>query len=363
MPNQIILAVTNDLSGDQRLHRIATALTDAGHRVTVVGRRLPDSLPLKERGYQTHRMHLLFRRGKLFYLEYNLRLFFLLLFRKADIITANDLDTLLGAWCAARLKRTELIYDSHEYFTEVPELIDRKLTRSMWLRLEKMLFPHLKKVYTVNGSLAGIYSKKYNVPVQVIRNLPFASELSADTSREPIILYQGSLNVGRGIELMIDAMEHLPDYRLLIIGRGDIEAKLKQQAVIKNLTERVQFRGFVPLEDLSLLTRQARLGLSLEEDLGANYRYASPNKVYDYIQAGVPVLVADLPEMRALVESYPVGVILPADQRKPQALAQKIEKMLKDETAYQHWVNNCRKAAIELNWEREKEKLLEIYNS
>ena len=360
-PPRIILSVINDLSGDQRMHRIASTLQAAGYEVCLVGRILPESLDLSERSYQTHRMKLWFRKGKWFYLEYNLRLFLWFLGKKADLLTANDLDTLLANHWAARWKGIPLVYDSHEYFTEVPELVHRPRTRNIWLRLERWLFPKLKHVYTVNGSLARIYSDTYGVPVEVIRNVPFRKEPSPSHVSSNVLLYQGALNLGRGIELMIRAMHHLPDHQLWIVGRGDVEAELRTLVQKEQLEARVTFKGFVPLEALAAITSQAALGLSLEEDLGANYRYASPNKVYDYLQAGVPVMVSDLPEMRALVESYQVGKVLPQTDRTAEKLAQKIREILSNQTEYQTFQQQASLAAQELNWEAEQDKLLAIY--
>ncbi|MDX2247683.1 MAG: glycosyltransferase [Bacteroidia bacterium] len=363
MGKKIIIAVTNDLSGDQRIHRIATTLAENGFEVQVVGRKLPESQPLSPRIYQAHRMKLWFRRGKGFYIEYNLRLLGHLLRQKPEIINANDLDTLGAAYLAAKFMRAELIYDSHEYFTEVPELIGRPFTQKIWLLLESWIFPRLKKVYTVNHAIAQIYTQKYRVPVKVVRNLPLRREsLPTSLLSSRILLYQGALNIGRGLELMIETMNYLPEYNLHIIGRGDISEKLLK-LVAEQEVKNVSFHGFIPFESLFKLTEQACLGMSLEEDRGANYRYSSPNKVYDYIQAGVPVLVSDLPVMREVVETYRTGQILPNDSRTPERLAEKIRGIVEDENDYPILKQNCRKAALELNWQEEQAVLLKIYQN
>jgi glycosyltransferase involved in cell wall biosynthesis len=358
---RVILSVINDLSGDQRMHRIGSSLQEMGHEVLLLGRKLPDSRPLGERPYACHRMKLLFSRGKFFYLEYNLRLFLFLLFQPRGIWVANDLDTLLGTFLACRLRGSELVYDSHEYFTEVPELIHRPGTRTIWLRLERWLFPKLKKTYTVNASIAEIYQQKYGVEVGVIRNLPFRRTAAEAQAPEKILIYQGALNVGRGIELMIAAMQFLPGYQLWIVGRGDVEEKLRAQAAASAWAERVVFHGFMPLEQLAPLTARASLGFSLEEDLGANYHYASPNKVYDYIQAGVPVLVSDLPEMRRVAVDHGVGEVLAKEERDPKDLAKRVRNLVESETKYATYQANCRKAAEVLNWEAERQKLTTYY--
>jgi len=357
----ITLSVINDLVSDQRMHRIATALQTNGHQVLLIGRKLPASPAISDRPYQTHRMKLFFTQGKLFYLEYNWRLFWFLIRKKSDMLVANDLDTLLANYLASKVRKAELVYDTHEYFTEVPELIDRPLTRSIWLRLEKWLFPKLKKAYTVNKSIAEIYRQKYGVDVQVVRNLPFRQESSTNSLKKDVVIYQGAINLGRGIRLMMEAMEFLPSYEFWIFGGGDLDQTLRAYRESLAWKDRIIFHGRLPFDQLFEWTSQARLGFSLEEDLGANYHFASPNKVFDYIQASVPVLVSDLPEMRRTVEEFGVGEILEEAERNPKALAERIILILSNKESYSSYVQNCRLASKELNWEKEQEKLLFIY--
>lgn len=358
----IILAVINDLAGDQRIHRIASTLSGAGYQVTVVGRLLPSSTPLSHRPYHTHRFKLPVHSGKLFYLIFNIRLFFWLLGQRVDIITSNDLDTLLACYLASSLKRKRLIYDSHELFTEVPELIDRPASRKVWLTLEQWLLPKVKTAYTVNQSLATIFTEKYAVPFFPIRNVPFQKPGAPRAIGDKIILYQGALNLGRGIELMIESMKFLPDYHLWIIGKGDVEEDLRQQAATFP-SGQIVFHGFIPLEQLAPLTAQAGLGLSIEEDLGANYHFASPNKVYDYLQARIPVIVSDLPEMKALVEKVGCGLVLRANERSGEELAKKIRSIFDVPNQWATFSKAAHEAAETLTWENEQQRLLDLYAS
>ncbi len=360
---RIFMSVINDLSGDQRIHRIAQTLEANGYRVRVLGRILPHSKPLPDMNYEVHRMKLFLTRGKGFYLEYNLRLFFYLLFRPVDILHANDLDTLLANFLVARLRRKKIVYDTHEYFTQVPELLDRPWTQWIWQQLEGFIFPRLKHIFTVNQSIADIYSQKYGIEVGVVRNLPLRinSPQKHSNPDSKILLYQGALNMGRGIELMIQAMAYLPQFTLWIVGRGDIEEELKALTSTQSYPERVKFVGFIPFEKLDEITSHAVLGFSLEEDKGMNYRYASPNKIYDYIQAGVPVLASDLPEMKRIVKHYKVGEVLKTVRRTPRALASQVLAMTKDLPAYKQYQLSCQEAAKVLNWESEQHRLLEIY--
>jgi len=352
-----IVSVTNDLVTDQRVHRHCLTLQDAGFDVLLIGRKHHGSLPITERSYRTHRMWLPFDRGPLFYASFNIALLFQLLFRRADLLFSNDLDTLLPNFLASRMKRSPLIYDSHEFFTEVPELAHRPRTRAVWERLEGMLVPRLEHAFTVSPAIAEAYRDKYGVEFRVIRNMPLLREMpEANPEQPPVILYQGAVNLGRGIDLAIRAMQHLDGAVLRIAGTGDVLEEMQHLMRELNLTDRVQFLGRVPFDQLADITRTASIGLSIEEDFGLNYRYALPNKLFDYTHAGIPVLVSDLPAMRGIVEEHGVGEVLLS--RTPEHLAKRLKSML-DERRQAAWRANCRIAAKQLNWQMESTALRE----
>lgn len=360
---KIILTVTNDLVTDNRVHKIASTLSEEGAHVTLIGRKLAKSPELSKRPYQTVRFKLLFNKGMLFYAEYNFRLFFYLLFSRAHILVANDLDTLLSNFLVAGLTGKKLFYDSHEYFTEVPELVNRNLKRNIWLLLEKMILPRIKYAYTVSAPIAEAYKNKYGVEMEVIRNTPAyldMKSISKGNSTTRTILYQGSLNLGRGLEHVIDAMHYLGDqYHLIIIGSGDIEEELKTRVRDLNVGHKVSFLGRIPFQKLKYETIKADLGIALEENIGLNYYYALPNKLFDYIQAHVPVIVSPFPEMQKIVNEYQIGTVY--DHKDPQSLARKIEEIFSLGKRYQKWKKNTFKAAEELCWEKESQKLLRLY--
>jgi len=350
---------------DNRVHKVALSLQMMGFEPLLIGRLLPESHAI-EREYATHRMKLIFRKGMLFYVEYNLRLFFYLLTAKVDVFIANDLDTLAANFMASRIRRKPLVYDSHEYFTEVPELIGRPVVKSIWQGLERMLVPKVSAAYTVCDSIAEVYKNQYKVDFKVVRNLPVCNEIEGAAAEviktvgaPKIILYQGALNMGRGIEASIRAMQFVEGAELWLAGDGDLTSQLKQLVTDLQLNEKVKFLGRMPLNRLSEITRQADLGISLEEDLGLNYRFALPNKLFDYIQAGVPVLVSNLPEMRHIVEYYQIGAISETHQRKE--LAALFQSILFDQPKINHWKQNLPLAAKELCWENEEQVLREIY--
>ncbi|RKD85175.1 glycosyltransferase [Mangrovibacterium diazotrophicum] len=365
---KIDIVVINDLVTDNRVHKVAQSLLEMGYTPKLTGRRKRKSMPLAERDYATHRMRLFFERGPLFYVEFNFRLFFRLLFSRSKIILSNDLDTLAASYFAAKLSRKKLVYDSHEYFTEVPELIDRPFKQRMWRRLEKLILPRLKNAFTVSQSIADEYQKLYGTPFKVIRNLPvrnqsleYQQDLTVVPHEEKIVIYQGALNLGRGLEFAIQSMRFLQGVQLWLVGSGDLEEYLKILARQLNLQFKVKFFGQIPFQELSQLTAQADLGLSIEEDLGLNYRYALPNKLFDYIQHRIPVLVSSLPEMTRIVEKYGIGQILQTHQ--PEGMAKQIEELLHNEDLRKEYLNKLLIASKDLCWENEQPVLKSIFNN
>ena len=122
---KIYFTVTNDLTYDQRMHRICGSLAEAGYHVTLVGRRLSTSKALQEKNFTQKRIACFFNRGFLFYAEYNFRLFLFLLFRRMDAVCAIDLDTILPCLFVSKMRHIKRVYDAHEYFTELKEVRTR----------------------------------------------------------------------------------------------------------------------------------------------------------------------------------------------------------------------------------------------
>lgn len=373
---RIIVSVTNDLTGDQRVDRICRTLCEMGFAILLTGRILPDSGAVTHLTYDTHRFRLFFRKGPLFYVEFNLRLFFFLLFRKSHLLLANDLDTLPANRLAGWIKRQPVVYDSHEYFTEVPELAHRPRVKKTWEHLEKWLVPGVAAAYTVCQPIADHYTSRYGIPFRVVRNLPEEDRLSPepaapavafhpeenpevpDKTTRPYVIYQGALNLGRGVEHAIRAMALLPEADLVIAGGGDLELPLRTLAASLGLT-RVRFTGRLSPAELRPLTRRAALGCSIEEDLGLSYRYALPNKLFDYIQARIPVVVSNLPEMSRLVTSYDIGLVTPSHD--PEQLAACFREALFNRDLREKWHLHLEAAARQLTWACDKPVIHEIF--
>lgn len=365
-----IVCVTNDLTTDQRVDRTCMTLVNLGVTPVLLGRRLKGSLPLTPRPYRMHRMRLWFRKGPLFYANYNLSLFVYLLTHKAGLIVSNDLDTLPACYLAHRLKRasgTELVHDCHEYFRGVPELVGRKGTTRVWKWIEDRLFPRLKKVVAVNQSVARLYHEEYGNEIVVIRNVPFRKHGGEPVSKESlgilphqkVILYQGAVNLDRGLEEVIRAMKFIrSDAKLVIAGTGDKFDALQEFVVREKVPGKVIFTGQIPFQDLYGYTLMADIGLSVEKDVSLNYHFALPNKFLDYIQANVPVLISPFPEMKAILDKYFIGELL--ESHDPKHIAGKIDGMLLDEGRLAIYRENLLAAAEELCWENEEPKLRKI---
>jgi glycosyltransferase involved in cell wall biosynthesis len=369
MVNQqkIMVLVSNDLSTDERVRKTCNSLINQGFDIELTGRKLPGSVPLN-RPYKTKRFDLWFNKGAFFYATLNTRLFFYLLFAKYDRIHANDLDTLLPAYLVSKLRNKTLVYDSHEVFSEVPEIQDRWV-KKVWLALENSILPKLKSFITVNPSIAAFYGDKYNRDdIHVIRNIPEKKEIKKLKSRKEldlpddrfIIIVQGAgINVDRGTEEVLHSLKYSDDILLLIVGSGDAIPGLKKIAKKENLEEKVRFISRMPYEQMMQYTMNADLGITVDKPTSLNYKLSLPNKIFDYIRAGIPVLASNLVEVARIVNQYNVGIVIP--EVEPKAIAAAIQKFRDGTIDNNELKINLKRASDDLNWEHDAEVLKTIY--
>lgn len=332
--SRIIVSVSNDLIGDRRVDKVCFSLHNAGYETELLG-CIKGKTGSVERPYVTKRFRMLFKKGFLFYFEYNLRLMFILLFSKKDALLCNDTDALPANYIASILSGKPLVFDAHELFPEVPEVVNRKFVKTFWQKIEDLIFPHLKYCYTVCGSIAEYYRQRYGINMRVVRNIPSLRTISYSDVKtnirqdgKHILLYQGAVNVGRGVEWLISAMKYIDDSILYICGNGDLLEQMKSLAQKEGVGEKVIFTGRIPAEKLDQYTIQADLGFVLLDNMGLSYYYSLPNRIFDYMKYGVPVIATDFPEISAIVRGYCTGVT--TKSQNPKEIAHLIKEMLEN---------------------------------
>ncbi len=280
---------------------------------------------------------------------------------------SNDLDTLLANFLASRFRGKKLVYDTHEFYTEVPELMDRPAVRRIWLAIERWTFPKLKTIITVNQSIADAYKERYGNDVHVVRNIPMKRDLGPLPSRKElglpedkhILIMQGAgINIQRGAEEAVLAMKELPQCVLLFIGGGDAWPVIERMMKEHGLGDRVRLLDRLPYERMMAYTRNADLGLTLDKDTNLNYRFSLPNKLFDYLNAGIPVLATDLPEVARIVRQYDAGVVIPAPD--PASIVSMVKALFADPTRVERLRANATFAAREMDGEKELQKLIVV---
>jgi len=363
-----VFSVINDVVTDNRIHKMAITLMDMGFDITIIGRKLKNSLPIN-RPYRVIRMKLLFNKKVFFYAAFNIRLFFKLLFIKTDILVSNDLDTLLPNYLISKIKKKPLVYDSHEFFTEVPELVNRKIIRKVWLTIEKAIFPKLNNIITVNSSIAKEYKLRYNKDLVVVRNISNKQKIDKIKSRQElelpidkkIIVLQGAgININRGAEEMVTAMQYIENAVFLILGNGDVLPELKKIANNLKIKDKIFFFGKREYNEMMQFTMNCDLGITLDKLDNKNYLFSLPNKLFDYIQAGIPILSSPVVEVKNIIETYKIGEIV--NSHKPEIIAETINNIFNSKDKTNQWKENLKKAAIELCWENEKNIVINLYS-
>ncbi len=357
---KIFFTVTNDLTYDQRMQRICTTLATNGYDITLVGYKKPFSRPLANKLFKQKRIHCWFLKGKSFYAEYNIRLFLYLLFRKMDAICAIDLDTIVPCLHISRWKKIPRVYDAHELFTGLKEVVARPLVNKVWTKIEKRIVPKYSNGYTVSEAIADEFKRRYGVNYFTIRNIPVLMPLAENSKSHKHILYQGAVNEGRGFEYLIPAMQWVKS-KLIICGDGNFMPQLKKLIKDFNVEDRIELKGMMRPEELAVFSQSAYIGIATPENKGLNQYLALPNKFFDYIHAGLPQINVNYPEYKKLNDQYNVAVLL--DDLSPENIAEKINNLLEDDVLYNRLRKNCITARSALNWQNEEKILLNFYQS
>ncbi len=357
----IVIAITGHILTDQRIIRIASKLQQNNFNVLVIFRphfkfRKQENKPVNPYTFKTRKLNFSINSGILFYAIFNIRLFFLLLFKKYDIYCAVDSDTLFAFTLLSKLKGVPLVYDAHEYFAEVPELEGKALKQKIWHWVTAYGIAQSKARYTVSESLAKELKIRYGLPFACVRNVPAYKERNDQIKFNiPTILYQGALNKGRELELLISAMKKLPEYNCIIIGEGDLSASLRASAKgIRN----IEFMGLMTPEKINSITQRVFFGYNLLESKSKSYYHSLSNKYFDYMQAGVPSISSLLPEYEFLNLAFKCGLCIENNEAE---LIHILKYYLNNKLEYENLEQNALLASLKNNWELESQKLLQIY--
>ena len=355
---RVLICSTSVANYDRRMQRIGESLQDAGHEVSWVSRSQNNELTLKINHLPLNPM---FSSGFLFYAFFNIRLFFKLLIFRFDVVYCVDLDTVLPCYLVSRIRNKKIVFDAHEYFTEVPELINRKRVKKVWQSIADFCLPKIKNNITVGPMLSQIFTERYKTKYTVVRNIApnVEASLSQPKSKNTMV-YLGVINNGRGIELAIDSLVELNDKRLKIIGGGDLFEEMQERAKSIGVDDRVEFVGFTKPEKIKDEMADAYLGLNLLMAESKSYYYSLANKFFDYLQHGLPTLNMAFPEYKNIYDSHQIGLLV--DNYAVEDLVSAVRKM-DDSNVYDSCLVGIKNAKKVFKWEIEEEKLNFLINN
>jgi len=338
--------------------RICTSLVNAGYEVELVGRSHRKSKPLSEKVFGQKRLAVGPERGKMMYLLFWTRLFFYLLFRKADALCAIDLDTILPVYFVSKIRNIKRVYDAHELFTEMQEVVTRPREKKMWDRIERLTVPRFKAGYTIGECYAEVFREKYSVDYAIVRNATVLRPFEVPEKKEKYILYQGAVNVGRCFEFLIPAMQYV-DAPLIICGAGNFYDEAVALTRQYGLEEKITFKGYVPPDQLRSYTENAWVGITLFEATGPSNRLSMANRFFDYMHSGVPQLCMAYPEYEKVNRTFELASLIL--EPGVETIAKALSRLVSDDDYHFRLQENALKARQVYNWQEEEKRLASVY--
>jgi len=357
---KIILTVINDLNFDQRMIRICTSLANAGYDVELTGRSHKNSKPLSEKPFYQKRLAIGPDKGKMMYVLFWIKLFFYLLFQKADALCAIDLDTILPVYFVSKIRGIKRVYDAHELFTEMQEVVTRPREKKMWDRIEKFTVPKFPVGYTIGECYADVFKEKYGVQYEIVRNATILRPFSVPPKPEKYILYQGAVNVGRCFEFLIPAMQYI-ETPLIICGAGNFYDEAVALTKQYKLEHKITFKGYVPPQELRSFTEKAWVGITLFEAVGPSNRLSMANRFFDYMHSGVPQLCMAYPEYEKVNSKFELAYLI--GEPNIDNIAKALSTLVSDENYHQRLQDNALKAREVYNWQEEEKRLAKVYEN
>lgn len=363
---RIAVWVSNDLSFDQRVQKTCQSLNHHGWTPVLVGREMPGMKPWQG-PWEAQRLRVKAQRGIRFYATWQWALWKWVRRHGEgfDAIWCNDLDTLAPALVWGQ---RPVVYDSHEYFTEAAGLTGKPFRRAVWLMLERWCMSRLTSMITVNESIAEAYRKKYGVGVEVVRNMPVLRPPVVTAGRSvfesygipsdvPIVLMQGAyMDRDRGTAEAVAALPHVPGIRLVLVGAGIEWEEARSVQGEERFEGRLHCLPKLPFEELRILTAAADVGLSLDKSGHGNYEMSLPNKLFDFMHAGLPMVTTARAEVAKVVEGHGLGVVVP--DLEPETLRRAIVEVLS--VPRKEWSSRAGDARNQYHWGVDEPKLLKV---
>lgn len=289
--------------------------------------------------------------------------------KKYDIYHSNDLNTLTQGFICAKLrfKKKFLVYDSHEVQTS-----RTGYNSEFYGKLESFYINKIDTMIVENHTRAKYNEELYGFYPEVIHNYPFVNKTISNEKiniheifnlphDEKILLYQGGIQTGRGLDKLIDAVPYFKEGTLVLIGDGKIKSELERKVKELKLEEKVKFIPKVPLEDLPKFTRNAYIGFQVLNNVCFNHYSASSNKLFEYMMSGVPVVACEFPEIKKVVETEKTGISI--DSHEPKEIARAVNIILNNSDLREEYSKNSFAASFKYNWDNEKINFLKIYKN
>lgn len=355
-----------DIRTDGRCSNITRSLKKLGMRVTFLGPGEADTegefngIGVEELRVNEH------LGSKIKYVHFWIRAFWRMIAIQPSLILSEDLYSLPAAVAVKFFTRSKVLYDAKELYFAIASLHNRPLTQRFWSAVEHLCIRFADGIITSGERDSELLRQRYKIPLPVTINNHPPRRLNpgdkyilrkqfhiADT--DFVFLYQGWLMRGRGLFHMIDIATAIDTVHIVIMGDGALRREIELYAQRKNVAGRVSFTGAMRYEEMLQYTAGADVGCALIEDYGLSYRHARPNKMFEYIQAHVPVLVSTMPAMQEVVDVWGVGVAVAPDDTA--AILQGVKKLTEDREFYRQCVDNCKRAAAVFHWEEEEKKL------
>jgi glycosyltransferase involved in cell wall biosynthesis len=367
--NKICMLVSSNVIDDPRVRKAAIIASENSFVVIAIGRherkRETDYLKIKSYTIDSIKVYkkkevLLSKLWERFY--FSLVMLKKCYYHKPNIIHANDLDTLPIAYLASLLTKSKLVFDAHEIYTENGMVIKYPFLQKILKLIEKFLISKCNWFICVSYSAAKKYSEMYMIKEPlVITNCPFKYKEEILSKNEIFeVLSHGIFVPDRGYEELLKSQKYLDEkkIRIKLRGKGDYKSKLEEIAVAERIPYKV-FENPVHVSEVVRAATKSHIGVVLTKPISINYSLTISNKIFEYINAGLPVIMSDLPEHRILNEKYNFGIIV--SEVTPMAISKEILNLFNDQKLYNNLKSNAIEASNILNWEIESKKLLDVY--